>query len=317
MSAILSMREIQEQAFAFYQDGKYAEMSDFLTRVADVFSADARFTYYNWQMCATALQGQTERAMQFFREALDAGFWYSEKSLREDADLKSLQGSSEFDRLVKISKERNQEAQAQAIPKLLVLAPENTPTPYPWVITLHGNMSNLDAPTSVDPWRPAVKAGWLLAAAQSSQLRGQDRYVWDDRDWAVREILQHVETLRTQYPIDPAHGVIGGFSLGAGTALWLGLMGLLPVKRVIAVAPWLSAADVAALEVPIAEGKADGLGIFIVVSEYDKDCYAVSCAISEHLKTRGVMHELIVTHDPGHGFPPSFTDTLVRQLANV
>ena len=42
-----------------------------------------------------------------------------------------------------------------------------------------------------DRWGPAVSRGWLLGLPQSSQVAGPDMFVWDEREWAAREVQAH------------------------------------------------------------------------------------------------------------------------------
>jgi len=168
-----------------------------------------------------------------------------------------------------------------------------------------------------DPWQPAVAHGWLLALPQSAQIGAPGLYVWDERDWAISELQQHLEILRTTYPLDSARGIIGGFSMGGGIALWLALTGTLPIRGVLAVAPWLGSQDISLLEQPIAEGKADNLHVTITVSEQDEDCCRVSQGISALLTKRGVKHTLDVTQQAGHAFPDHFGMLLNTMLTRV
>jgi hypothetical protein len=123
--------ELQKQVFELYHAKQFATMSDLLTREIDVFPVDDRATYYNWQMCASALKGQTEQALTFFREAIGAGYWYGENGLHEDPDLAALQGNPEFERLAAIALERAAKAQANAVPVLKVFPPKTGQGPYP------------------------------------------------------------------------------------------------------------------------------------------------------------------------------------------
>src|SRR5258705_473372 len=82
--------------------------------------------------------------------------------------------------------------------------------------------------------------GCLVALPQSSQPMSAGHYGWNDRGWAVREITQHVTTVREQSPIDLERIVVAGFSMGGGLAAWLALSGTLAVRGFIGVGPFLA-----------------------------------------------------------------------------
>ncbi len=167
----LTLADVEKQFFDLYHNHAYAEMLTLLENNADVFPPEAQPRYCEWKMCAAALNGNTSLALTLFQEALDKGFWYGDYSLHHDPDLKALHGLPEYERLVTLSLARQSEAQANAKPDLIVTPPPaNTPTPYPWLMALHGNMSNPRVHAFADPWQPAVSHGWLLALPQSGQI---------------------------------------------------------------------------------------------------------------------------------------------------
>jgi dienelactone hydrolase len=180
---------------------------------------------------------------------------------------------------------------------------------------LHGNGGNLQPPNLdilLNALQPASDQGWLIALPQSSQLHGKDRCVWDDIDWSVREVQHHLESLQKEYPVDTTRGIISGFSMGGGLALFMALTGVIPVYSVTVVAPWWG--NIAELETAIASGKADHLQVSIIVSRHDVDCYRVSLAVETALKARGLPVTLIVTDDPDHNIPSGFRDLLATEL---
>ena len=190
-----TINELQAQIFDLYHARRYAEMADQLTRDKTVLPIEAMSIYFNWQMCAAALQGHVDQALKYFQEAIDAGYWYGRYALYEDTDLATLQANPEYQRLAAIAEARAAQAQAEAKPVLKVFPPIDAPRPYPWLMLLHGNSSNL-LPATLDLFRvnlqPATEHGYLLALPQSAQIRAKDSYVWDDIDWSVSEIQRHI-----------------------------------------------------------------------------------------------------------------------------
>jgi hypothetical protein len=169
----LTMKEFGQEYFRLSSEGAHAQAYKLVTREAGRFPERAQGSYYNWRMCSACLMGDGALALQLLKEALAAGHWYDEAGLREDTDLASLQGLPEFERLVELSLRRRSEALAQAKPMLQTFEPEGQPQPYPLLLALHGNISNLEE--SARYWRLATAHGWLVAAPQSSQVMGKGR----------------------------------------------------------------------------------------------------------------------------------------------
>jgi predicted esterase len=308
--------DLEKQLYQLYQNGEYAQALDLATRAASRFPAEALRTCY-WRVCMASLLDETALALQLLEEAVVSGLWYAEAQLRGDPDLQSLQGLPEFERLMEVCRKRQAEAQAQAAPVLLTLQPEDQcqagRQPCPLLLALHGN--NKTAEGSVGFWRSAVSKGWLLALPQSSQVRGPDAYVWNDRDWAVREIQEHYAALCEQYAVDPERVVVAGFSLGGELAIWLVMSGTIEARGFIAVGPGGPYMNEPDKWVPlIAASQGSGLRGYLVVGEQDVFCYEGTQSLAALLRSRDVPCELEVHPNLGHDFPPEFQQSLAQAL---
>jgi dienelactone hydrolase len=306
----LTFSELQTQLYQLYQSGEYAQALDLATRAASQFPAEGVRTYY-WRVCMASLVNETALALQLLEEALEAGFWYAETQLREDPDLQPLQGLPEFERMVEICRKRQAEAQAQAAPALIAVQPEGQCQadlqPCPLLLALHGNYGTAEG--SVGFWRSAVSKGWLLALPQSSQVGRSDGYIWNDQDWAVREIQEHYAALCEQYAVDPERVVVAGFSRGGELAETRGFIAVGPGG------PYMSEPD---NWVPLIEAsQARGLRGYLVVGEQDIFCYEGTQALAALLRSRGVPCELEIHPNLGHDFPPEFQQSLARALEFV
>src|SRR5215510_6115137 len=217
MSDALEFFKKSEPLFQFYQEGKYADALSVAEKLAVEYPEwDARTAY--WLICLQNMTGQSEQALRTFQEALTRGVWWAEFRMRSDSDLDSLQGNEEFERLVKLSEEMHQQAEANTKPNLAVHEPEGS-GPFPLLVSLspRGSTPELD----YRDWAPAIHLGWVLALPQSSQLASPRSFVWDDREKALSEIVGHVETLIKEYPVDADRIVVAGFSQGATRAIEL------------------------------------------------------------------------------------------------
>jgi dienelactone hydrolase len=300
---------IEQEFHTLSGEGKFAAAYELATREAGRFPSSAQAIVYSWRFCTACLMGDPALALRLLEEALAAGYWYGEASLREDADLTSLHGLPEFERLVALSSQRRDEALARATPELKLIEPEGVRAPYPLLLALHGNSSNIAS--SAHYWRQASAQGWLVALPQSSQVMGEQAYGWNDRDWAVREITQHFAAIQQRYAIDLQCSVVAGFSMGGGLAAWLALSGTLAVRGFIAVGPFLARVDEL---VPLLEAHRQPLRAYLVASQRDTYCYGVAQNLAELLPRHGIACELELHPDLGHDFPPEFERSLAKGL---
>jgi predicted esterase len=312
----LTFADLERQLYQLYQNSKYAQALDLATREASRFPTEAWLVAY-WRICLASLVGEMALALQLLEEALAAGLWYAEAQLREDPDLQPLQGLPEFEQLVEVCRKRQAEAQAQAAPALITLQPEDQCQarlqPCPLLLALHGNYRT--AEDSVGFWRSAVSNGWLLALPQSCQVGGPDGYIWNDQDWAVREIQEHVATLCEQYAVDPDRVVVAGFSRGGGLAIWLALSGTIEARGFMAVGPggpYMREPDKWVPLIEVSQGR--GLRGYMVVGEQDIFCYESTQALAAMLRSRDIPCELEVHPNLGHDFPSEFQQSLTRAL---
>jgi len=305
-----TLATIEQAFYTLCSAGEYAAAYQLATREAGRFPTWAQSNIYNWRFCTACLMGDPALALRLIAEALEAGYWYGEADLREDPDLATLQGMPEFERLITLAGQRRDAALAQAKPELKILVPANGAAPYPLLLALHGNNSNIA--DSERYWRSAAEHGWLVALPQSSQPMGTQTYGWNDGAWAVREITQHVATLREQYPIDPARVVVAGFSMGGGLAAWLVLSSTLPACGVIGVGPFL--ANVESV-LPLLEAPRERpLRAYLIASQRDQYCYGVAQKLAELLPPHGIACEVELHPDLGHDFPPEFERSLLKGL---
>jgi dienelactone hydrolase len=312
----LTFSELSKQTYQLYKEEKYAQAFDLVTREFPRFPEQAHRLYF-WQACLVSLLNQTERALDLLKEAVEAGYWYNQQQLREDADLEPLQGLPRFEGLVEICLERQAAAQAQAVPRLITLEPTGTSPadgpPWPWLLTLHGNSSQ--AEVAAEYWDAATSLGWLVALPGSSQVMGPDAYGWNDWEWARDEIQNHAVALKEEYSIDEERAVLGGFSMGGGLAVWLALTGAIKARGFILVGAYVPDMDrlVSSMEM----GEAHGLRGYIIVGKEDDVCYEISPTLAEHLRAHGIPCELEVHPELGHEHPADFEKSLARALEYI
>lgn len=307
--------DLQGMLLKLYQQHDYGEAFELANREAGRFPMQIQRMYY-WRICLAALMNNTNLALLLLEELIAEGYWLPEDWLRNETDLKSLQGVFAFERLLLICERRHANAQAHSTPQLMTLLPGTlayrSSTSLPLLLALHGNFRN--AGISVDYWRPSVAENWLLALPQSSQVFGPNIYTWDDREWAEREIIAHMESLDGQHRLDHQRSVVGGFSVGGRLAIWLALNDIIPLRRFIAVAPLLYEDELDHLRPMMESCRQRGVRGYIVVGAQDQRCYQGARAFTKMLHEHDIPCTLEIYAHLGHDFPPDFDQSLLRAL---
>jgi hypothetical protein len=127
-----------EPLFERYSKGDYAGALEIAEELTVRYPEQGNHTCY-WRICLTSRLKRIDEALRLFAEGLDAGYWWSERELRQEADLAPLQGLPKFEQMVVTSYARHMAAQAAVQPDLQVCTPDSTvPSPYPLLIALHG-----------------------------------------------------------------------------------------------------------------------------------------------------------------------------------
>ncbi len=310
--------DLQELLLDLYQRGEYEQALDLLGREVDHFPLQMQRLYY-WQICLAALVGNKTMALQLLEELVAEGYWLPEGWLKQEPELRLLQGDLTFERLVEICSRRQTNAQEHTSPQLVTMLPVTQMlgigSVHPMLLALHGNFRNIR--NSIDIWRPAVEKGWLLALPQSSQIFGPGSYIWDDRERATEEIQRHVESLRRKYRLLVSRSVVAGFSTGGTLAIWLALSGAIAIRGFIAVSPVILKSDLERWSRYLDMAHARGIQGYILMGERDQRRYPEVKDLLSMLHERKIPCTLEVTGGLGHDFPPDFAQSLPRILETV
>ena len=304
----ISIGEVEEQYHRLSQAGRYAQALDLVTREAHLFPAHSQRVVYYWRVSMACRLDNRALALQLLAEAIHAGHWYH--GLREDAALQLLRGLPEFEEIAQICEERRALAIANSTPVLKILSPDTGSPPYPLLIALHGNQSNVES-FSIH-WTAASSHGWYVGLPQSSQSYGKETFTWNDWEWAVDQIRKDYGILCAQYPIDLSQVVLAGFSMGGGLAAFLALSGAIRVRGLVLVAPFLENVDEL---VPLMEQHPPkGLRTFIVSNERDEYCAGIAQQLSRLLPQHGILSQSEIYSEAKHGFPSHFETKLPQAM---
>ncbi len=311
-----TFEELNREIMRLFQEGAYATLYDLLTAHDGRFDdpENAHFILY-LRSCMAARTDRPDLAVRMIEEAFDRGDWYGERVLRNSPSYASLQGLPGFERLVETANAK--QAELGRGPWTLVAEPEDgcsTERPCPLVVALHGN--NRDGRSALEGWRAVVDEGWLLAAVQSSQVGGRDRYLWDDQALAVRDVAEAFGKLPAQYNIDESRSVIAGFSLGGETALRVALAGAVPVRGFILLGPGGPLMSAPEGWQPLMLGAmARGLRGYILAGEREEAHSIESTRLMVRLLNEaGIACQLEVIPGIAHAYPADFGPYLRRAL---
>ena len=312
-----SIADLGADVIRLYTDKQYQQAYDLAIDESGNFP-ESEDTILYWQACMLAMLDNGKDALELLEQSHAKGYWYPQRQLEDEPDFDAIKNNQRFVELVKTSRARMAEAQSQAKPTLAIYEPggyqpgegESIPT----LIALHSNNGN--AEVTAAEWTPITESGWLVAVPQSSQVSSPRGYVWDDYDVGEQEVVEHFADIMQRYPQAKREVVLGGFSMGAGLAIWLA-MGCadLSARGFLVLGPYLP--DVAALEPYLEAAQQRGMRGYIVVGEQDVQCYEVAQQVHKLLNDSGIPCELELRTDIQHNYPGDFADVLERGLAFI
>jgi predicted esterase len=309
---------LHRQLMSLYSEGAYAPALELLQQETDNFPDKRGDTCY-WGMCLASRLNDLPLALQYFKSALADGNWFAPSILREDEDLKPLQGLPEFEQMVEVCRQKQAEVEAHVKPELLVIPPEGEAGKYqvsshPLLLALHGNTGNAHA--FADSWHWVSAQGWLLALPQSSQVVSNNAFVWNDFDKATREVKEHYAAITKQYAIEPGKVVVGGFSMGGGLAIWLSVSRAIKARGFVVLGPYLPKVDV--LQPYLEAAKTDGLRGYVILGEQELPQYQEQVRkVVDLLNAHGIPCELEPRSNLAHAFPPDFEKSLQKAFAFI
>jgi predicted esterase len=311
-----NFKELQDRIQKLYQNGDYAGALELATSQAGSFPEQLPLLRY-YQIAMTALDGRPQEAIASFEALLDTGFWYNEVLLRKSASLSSLQRLPEFEAQVERNQHNQAEDQSHLFPMLILRSQDRCQagdSPCPLLVGLHAYASTAQA--SLNFWRAAASAEWLVAALQSSQPVWKDAYVWDDHEFAGQEIKKHMASIFHKYAIDPGQVVLAGHDQGAEIAIELSLKDSIQARGFIAIAPTgpLIEEPESFLNLLRERPQNDLCGYIIIGGEDDLIPRKGIRSLVKVLEKAGIPCELEEVPNAGHTFIPEYISSLFRAL---
>lgn len=188
---------------------------------------------YNFKYALASAAGLEEEALHVMKEAIiEKGFWYGYEYLISDDDLKLLHKFEEFHKMVQLCKEREELAKKTERADVKYIEGKKKEKLF---IAMHGDQENIGI---IEPyWKSVLSQDYTLALPQSSQIQFSDGFVWDDIHRGKEELKEHYVKFIENHTVERV--IIGGFSAGAGVALYKVLQKDIAVDGFIFMAPWL------------------------------------------------------------------------------
>ena len=184
-------------------EGRYDEALALIDGSAERAPEAADITAY-WAACVLVEAGRFDDAVARLAHAVGPDCWWSEHTLRVDADLAPLSGRPDYEAVVARSL-----SYAQPRLDLPPTVVQPTGTPVGSLVFLHG------ATQTGDDVAPALAAladdGWLVVAPTGPSPRSSHMAAWDDVELSTGVVAAECAWL-------PRPLVLGGFSQGGRQA---------------------------------------------------------------------------------------------------
>lgn len=298
--------DLLEKATGHFQAGEYGTALALLDEQAGHYPQERAMIDY-LRSCAAVRVDNRPLALEILQKALTDGLWYSEHILRNSPSYAPLQGTPEFELLVKGHLQLRAETASEIGLETAVPSADTAP-PYPLLLALHGNSSS---PTNEkDSWGQLAEQGWLVAMPQSSQVlwAGARASIWTDHETAARELHAHYDQLSAEYSLDPNRLVLAGFSMGGEVAIWLALHGEFPARGFVVLGPGGGLMDDIEQWQPFIEaaGNRKLRGVVLMGKDDNSIPQDGIEQLVKMLKAGGVTTKLIKINNLRHEFPADF-----------
>lgn len=304
----MTYTQLLNETITLYCEGKYLEAYSFLTEnYKEVQGNMAQI--YNFRYAIASKAGLYEEAIKLMKEAiLEKGHWYSYSYLQGDEDLDALRSHELFDQLCDICKKREELAVKQSLPQLKLVEPSHQQKAYPLVIGLHGNEENMAIAEYY--WKNFKEKGYLLALPQSSEIKFDGGYYWNDIEKGYKELGSHYTTIVENFKVQQENVILGGFSSGARVSLYFALHSKVKIKGLILIAPWLPEIE---QWLPLL-GRLKETKVYIVCGEDDVDCLSETEALVKALEQTQIDYIYEKVAHLGHDFPIDFNTYIEKIL---
>lgn len=297
--------DYQKNFFEAYNGGRLEEALKIAQEADSIFPDKACKTKY-WKACMQGLLGRNEQAVEALEELAASDQWIDAGLLEKEEDLKALRGTSRFEKVVEVLKERGDKAKKASKPVLLEFAPEKSDGV---LFALHMKMTG--AGEISEYFRETVPTlNKSFVAIQSSQTMGTGLYCWDDMELAKKETSSLIKAYLAKRGFTENDTVIAGASQGGRLAFELVLERILIPRMAIIVVGAFREVEKYREKI----GSFPGLCAlrFIVGA---RDPFAnETVKLHEMAREKGANSQLKIYENMGHSFPDDFDEYLRKTL---
>jgi predicted esterase len=249
-----------------------------------------------WAACVLVEAARPAEAVARLAQVVGPDCWWSEHTLRVDADLAPLSGRADYEELVDTSL-----SYAAAVLDLPPTVQHPAGSPVGSLVFLHG--ATQTGAEVAAPWAPLVADGWVVVTPTGPSPRSTHMASWDDVELSTRRVGDACSGL-------PRPLVLGGFSQGGRQAARMWSAGD-PVRPdgLLLLAPSFPG-DLA--DELIAGPAGDG-PVVVAVGGEDEWRSGVERWVHGQ-RDRGVDLRLDVVPGLGHDLPPDVAELARREL---
>jgi acetyl esterase/lipase len=294
-------KEMRAYLGELFEQKKHAEAAALLESVLDRFPANVLANTFNLAYARTFL-GDPGKVVEALEEGHRRGVFYGLWDFTAKA-WDPFRDRPRFRAFLEANEARIKEAQAKAAMTMEVVTPEgyDPDKKYPLFIALHGGGE------SVADFRPLwtsprLRAEFITAYVQSSQVASMRGFHWQDVALTRRDVRAAYERALGEYPIDAGRVVVGGFSSGGYASLVAAFGNIVPARGFIALCPVVP--DVIGDE-DIRSAQARGLRGTLLTTELDNRVDSQR-AFVERLEKQGLKAVFRLTPNIGHWYPKDF-----------
>ena len=266
----------------------------------------------HWKTNIYVMEGKQEEALAELNEALENGFWWNPEILTSDPELKDLQTSSEFQRIVEQCHTMFEAEKESATAELVIQGNPNADTV---VFPLHWKGSN-GKEFALQWTDEKIGSKYFMGFPQSSQLFSYRCYSWDDATLASKDVRRMYHQFEQDYNVSRENVILAGASQGGNIATQMSLNAdVEEFDQFIAVVP---AFDIDSLEEIIRTNLNPNVRGCIITGDKDPFYEGVLEAVNLFEKNN-ISCKLIVKEGMGHTLPddfPNVLDEAVRFVTN-
>jgi predicted esterase len=305
--------DMRAEVGKLYQEKKFEELASMLEWGFDRFPEHMAANGFNLMITYIHLN-QPGKGIWIMEKALKHGIWFGKYTFENDM-FAPYKKEKKFQALIKKNRQMMETAQKACKPELRVQTPQDfqPDKKYPLFIALHGGGENLEQ--FMPRWTsPKLKAAFIVAYPQSSQLVNMNGYNWtEDMDLSLKEIVAALNRVLEEYPVDGDRIYVGGFSSGGVAALEVILRNTFPIRGFVALCP-ARPEDFGADSVLQARNR--GIRGTLITTEMDPRI-GQQKEIIDTFRLQGLQYQFVVTPNIGHWYPEDLGDKIDQALLHI